>query len=81
MNLSRWLLVTLASVGATLTGNNLIAQGCVAAHSNQRVISELVKTEDGRPNSLFSIHNLTEMANAQAEGMRTLTTLLATASG
>ena len=59
MNLSRWLLVTLASVGATLTGNNLIAQGCVAAHSNQRVISELVKTEDGRPNSLFSIHNLT----------------------
>ena len=29
----------------------------------------------------FSIHNLTEMANAQAEGMRTLTTLLASIAG
>jgi len=29
----------------------------------------------------FSIHNLTEMANAQADGMRTLTTLLASIAG
>jgi hypothetical protein len=36
-----------------------MAQGCVAAHTNQRVISELVTTDDGRPSSLFSIHNLT----------------------
>ena len=36
-----------------------LAQGCVAAHSNQRVISQLVTSDGGRPSSLWSIHNLT----------------------
>jgi hypothetical protein len=36
-----------------------VGQGCVAAHSNQRVISELVRTDGEGGDSLFSIHNLT----------------------
>jgi hypothetical protein len=36
-----------------------VGQGCVAAHSNQRVISELVRTDGEVGDSLFSIHNLT----------------------
>src|ERR1700761_7146448 len=36
-----------------------LGQGCVAAHSNQRVISELVQTQGDGGDSLFSIHNLT----------------------
>jgi hypothetical protein len=59
MHLSKWLIVTMTSVGTVLTASNALAQGCVAAHSNQRVISELVKSDSGRPDSLFSIHNLT----------------------
>jgi hypothetical protein len=36
-----------------------LGQGCVAAHTNQRVLSELVTADDGGGGSLFSIHNLT----------------------
>lgn len=56
---TKWLIATVACVGTVLTGGQAIAQGCVAAHSNQRVISELVKSDGGRTDGLFSIHNLT----------------------
>ncbi|HMF63436.1 MAG TPA: hypothetical protein VK608_05055, partial [Edaphobacter sp.] len=36
-----------------------LAQGCVAAHTNQRTMSELVKTYDGGSFGGWSIHNLT----------------------
>ncbi len=36
-----------------------MAQGCVAAHTNQRVLSELVTTSESHGSSLFSVHNLT----------------------
>jgi hypothetical protein len=36
-----------------------MGQGCVAAHSNQRVISQLVRTDGDAVSSMFSIHNLT----------------------
>ena len=36
-----------------------LGQGCVAAHSNQRVIGELIRTDDDAVSSKFSIHNLT----------------------
>jgi hypothetical protein len=36
-----------------------MGQGCVAAHSNQRVIGELVRTDTDAVSSMFSIHNLT----------------------
>ncbi len=49
----------LSSGIAAITSATALGQGCVAAHVNQRVISELVTTDDGRPTSLFSIHNLT----------------------
>jgi hypothetical protein len=52
-------LVLVVSACMTLTGVSAIAQGCVAAHTNQRVISELVISDDSRPSPLFSIHNLT----------------------
>ena len=55
----KWLIATITCVGTALTGGQAIAQGCVAAHSNQRVISELVKSDGGRTDGLFSIHNLT----------------------
>jgi hypothetical protein len=35
------------------------AQGCVAAHANQRTMDELVKLYDGGSHGLWSIHNLT----------------------
>ncbi|WP_158615256.1 hypothetical protein [Acidipila sp. EB88] len=36
-----------------------LGQGCVAAHSNQRLIGELVRSDDSIDDSHFSIHNLT----------------------
>lgn len=59
MNLSKWLTVTVLSAGSVLAGGRATAQGCVAAHTNQRVISELIQTDGGRAGSLFSMHNLT----------------------
>ncbi len=52
------LLFATAIAAASLTGSKLFAQGCVAAHTNQRSLSELVQS-DGRFASPFSIHNLT----------------------
>jgi hypothetical protein len=59
MNSSKSLLVVFASSCVLLASGDALAQGCVAAHVNQRVISQLVTTDGGRPTSLFSIHNLT----------------------
>jgi hypothetical protein len=59
MKSSKFLLALIASFSVFVATGRALAQGCVAAHSNQRVISELVTTDDGRPSSLFSIHNLT----------------------
>lgn len=59
MQVSKWLMITITSVSTALTAARAIAQGCVAAHSNQRVISELVRTDSGHPDGLFSMHNLT----------------------
>lgn len=59
MQVSKWLMITITSVSTALTAASAIAQGCVAAHSNQRVISELVRTDSGHPDGLFSMHNLT----------------------
>jgi len=50
----------IAFAATTFSSNHAFAQGCVAAHSNQRVMGELVKFDDGAGHrSGFSIHNLT----------------------
>lgn len=51
----------LAAVGAmAFASNAAVAQGCVAAHSNQRAMDELVGSGDGaRTCGPLSIHNLT----------------------
>src|ERR1700749_2332412 len=59
MNSSNSLRALIASCCALVAAASAAGQGCVAAHVNQRVISELVTTDGGRPTSLFSIHNLT----------------------
>ena len=48
-----------AVVAAALVSGRVLAQGCVAAHSNQRPINELVKVYDGSSPGGWSIHNLT----------------------
>ena len=53
------LLVLSSALCTTFASATVLAQGCVAAHSNQRVISELVTTDGGHTGSLFSPHNLT----------------------
>ena len=45
--------------GVTLTGTQAFAQGCVAAHSNQRPMDELVKSYGSGFYGGLSIHNLT----------------------
>ena len=42
-----------------LTSTRMFAQGCVAAHANQRTMNELVKLYDGGSHGMWSIHNLT----------------------
>ena len=59
MNSSKTLLALFAASCVLGVTGSALAQGCVAAHVNQRVISQLVTTDGGRPSSLFSIHNLT----------------------
>ena len=59
MNNAKKLLVLLAIGGIALAGNDAWAQGCVAAHSNQRVLDELVTPTPESAPSPFSIHNLT----------------------
>ncbi|MEO8737800.1 MAG: hypothetical protein ABI380_14820 [Edaphobacter sp.] len=46
-------------VAMTLACGHAIAQGCVAAHSNQRPMDQLVKTDEGGTGGGWSIHNLT----------------------
>lgn len=60
LRLSRKLAVAVPSLLATALcpWRPAAAQGCVAAHTNQRVINELVTTDSGSPASRFSIHNL-----------------------
>ena len=54
-NKRRVLVMTmLAAASAAMYG-----QGCVAAHANQRTMSELVKLYDGGSHGEWSIHNLT----------------------
>jgi hypothetical protein len=52
-------LLLLAVASLMLTGRMAMAQGCVAAHSNQRVLDELVTTNTGGEVSPFWLHNLT----------------------
>jgi hypothetical protein len=51
------LLFALAAM--TLASGRAIAQGCVAAHSNQRPMNQLVKTDEGGTSGSWSMHNLT----------------------
>lgn len=45
--------------GASVPGARIDAQGCVAAHSNQRVLDELIATDKGGTVSSKWYHNLT----------------------
>ncbi len=58
MQLSKRPVFTMGLAASLLTGSAACAQGCVAAHTNQRSLSQLVQA-DGRFVSPFSIHNLT----------------------
>jgi hypothetical protein len=53
------ILVLILAAGVTLTGSRMSAQGCVAAHSNQRVIDGLMSTDTGGEVSSKWEHNLT----------------------
>jgi hypothetical protein len=59
MKNKRQLCALLAFAAITLAGGRAIAQGCVAAHSNQRPMEELVTSDEGNSGNLWSIHNLT----------------------
>jgi hypothetical protein len=53
-------LFTIVAVGGILVaGANVRGQGCVAAHSNQRPLDELIASTPESAPSPFSIHNLT----------------------
>ena len=59
MKTATWMMILLALAGISPAESKLFAQGCVAAHSNQRVFDQFLTTETSgalRPNS---IHNLT----------------------
>ena len=57
-------LMALAGVAfGVLAGTRGFAQGCVAAHSNQRSMDELVRAFDGGTRHGWSIHNLTVDVN------------------
>ncbi len=51
-----WLFVSAVTL---IVSGRALAQGCVAAHSTQRPINELVKMYDGSSPGGWSIHNLT----------------------
>lgn len=59
MKNKRQLCLLFAFVAMTLASGRVIAQGCVAAHSNQRPMGELVKSDEGGASGGWSIHNLT----------------------
>jgi hypothetical protein len=52
-------LLLLTVAGIALAGGRAQAQGCVAAHTNQRVLDELVATDPVMPAGGSRIHNLT----------------------
>lgn len=51
--------MVLVAAALAVTSARVFAQGCVAAHANQRTMNELVKLYDGGSHGLWSIHNLT----------------------
>jgi hypothetical protein len=53
------ILPLIALATAMFTSSNVLAQGCVAAHSNQRTMDQLVKSDAGFGGGGFSLHNLT----------------------
>ena len=53
------LFLCIALAATTISSTNAFAQGCVAAHSNQRTIDQLVRTDGGFSGGDWSIHNLT----------------------
>lgn len=59
MKNQKQLYLSLIFAAMTLAAGRAIAQGCVAAHSNQRPMSQLVKTDEGGSSGGWSIHNLT----------------------
>ena len=66
MKSTKEILLLLASAVAALICSHAFAQGCVAAHSNQRPMGELVNFNEGNVNTSagsnklgFSLHNLT----------------------
>jgi len=59
MKSTKKLFLSLAVSGVMLAGNLVWAQGCVAAHSNQRVLDELIASTPESTPSPLSIHNLT----------------------
>src|SRR5579875_3519092 len=58
MQMPHKLLIAMAVSAVSFAGGRSFAQGCVAAHTNQRALSQLVRTDDGFDSKL-SIHNLT----------------------
>jgi hypothetical protein len=52
-------IATFTTIALSIAPVAIHAQGCVAAHSNQRSMSELVKLYDGGTTHGWSIHNLT----------------------
>ncbi len=49
----------LTCAAACLMCSQAVAQGCVAAHANQRPMDQLVSSDEGHVWSGFSVHNLT----------------------
>jgi hypothetical protein len=52
-------ILAISLLAATAMPTALFGQGCVAAHSNQRSMDELVAPDAGGSNGRWSIHNLT----------------------
>ena len=59
MKAQKRVVVSLAVAGIAFSGASTFAQGCVAAHSNQRVIEGLVTMDSGGEVSPTWRHNLT----------------------
>src|SRR5579875_2789153 len=58
MQMPHKLLIAMAVSAVSFAGGRSFAQGCVAAHTNQRALSQLVRKDDGFDSKL-SIQNLT----------------------
>jgi hypothetical protein len=55
----RLLCLLFVFAATSFASGRAMAQGCVAAHSNQRPMNQLVRTDDGGDSGAWSIHNLT----------------------